>query len=206
MSRCWKGLSRLRQCRPQHHDHPLQLPAAGNNPFYELSMKLWENLEQDFNFNAMVSQRGVLNLAHADAQRDAYARRGNAMRLHGVDAELLDREAVSQDAALPRFRQRPLSRSSAACCSGAAARCATTRWPGAMRAAPTARRRHHPELRGHRHPARGRPRRRRRDDARLHRLRQAGARGRRQLFRSVRMAGSSCRSRAMCCRPSSPRG
>lgn len=66
----------------------------GNNPFYELSMKLWEGLEQDFNFNAMVSQRGVLNLYHSDAQRDAYTRRGNAMRLHGVDAELLDREAV----------------------------------------------------------------------------------------------------------------
>ncbi|MCG7201763.1 FAD-binding oxidoreductase, partial [Marinobacter pelagius] len=66
----------------------------GNNPFYELSMKLWEGLEQDFNFNAMVSQRGVLNLFHSDGQRDAYVRRGNAMRLHGVDAELLDREAV----------------------------------------------------------------------------------------------------------------
>ncbi len=69
---------------------------AGNNPFYELSMKLWEGLERDFNFNAMVSQRGVLNLFHSDGQRDAYTRRGNAMRLHGVDAELLDREAVRQ--------------------------------------------------------------------------------------------------------------
>ena len=69
-----------------------QLP--GNNPFYEWSMKLWEGLEQDFNFNAMVSQRGVLNLCHTDAQRDAFARRGNAMRIDGVDAELLDREAV----------------------------------------------------------------------------------------------------------------
>ena len=69
-----------------------QLP--GNNPFYELSMKLWEGLEQDFNFNAMVSQRGVLNLCHTDAQRDAFARRGNAMHLDGVDAELLDTAAV----------------------------------------------------------------------------------------------------------------
>ena len=63
---------------------------AGNLPFYEFSMKLWEGLEQDLNYNAMVSQRGVLNLFHSDAQRDAYVRRGNAMRLHGVDAELLD--------------------------------------------------------------------------------------------------------------------
>jgi sarcosine oxidase subunit beta len=66
----------------------------GNEPFYELSMQLWEGLEQDFNYNAMVSQRGVINLFHSDGQRDAYARRGNAMRMHGVDAELLDREQV----------------------------------------------------------------------------------------------------------------
>jgi methylglutamate dehydrogenase subunit A len=66
----------------------------GNTAFYELSMKLWEGLEQDLNYNAMVSQRGVLNLYHSDAQRDAFARRGNAMRLAGVDAELLDREQV----------------------------------------------------------------------------------------------------------------
>jgi sarcosine oxidase subunit beta len=66
----------------------------GNEGFYEWSMKLWEGLEQSFNYNAMVSQRGVLNLYHSDPQRDAFARRGNAMRLHGVDAELLDRAAV----------------------------------------------------------------------------------------------------------------
>jgi methylglutamate dehydrogenase subunit A len=68
----------------------------GNVPFYELSMKLWEGLEQDLNYNAMVSQRGVLNLYHSDPQRDAYARRGNSMRLHGVDAELLNREQVRE--------------------------------------------------------------------------------------------------------------
>lgn len=61
----------------------------GNQPFYELSMKLWENLEQDFNYNAMVSQRGILNLIHSDPQRDAFARRGNAMRISGADSVLL---------------------------------------------------------------------------------------------------------------------
>ena len=66
----------------------------GNTPFYELSMKLWEGLEQDLNYNAMVSQRGVINLYHSDGQRDAFARRGNAMRLAGVDSELLGREQV----------------------------------------------------------------------------------------------------------------
>ena len=62
---------------------------AANTHFYEKGMKLWEGLEQDFNFNAMVSQRGVINLFHSDPQRDAFARRGNAMRLAGVDAEFL---------------------------------------------------------------------------------------------------------------------
>ena len=75
----------------------------GNEPFYEFSMKLWEGLEQDFNFNAMVSQRGVLNLCHSDAQRDAMTRRGNAMRLNGVDAELLDAEGVRKMAPFLNF-------------------------------------------------------------------------------------------------------
>jgi len=67
---------------------------SANIQFYEWSMKLWEGLEQDLNYNAMVSQRGVINLYHSDAQRDAFARRGNAMRLNGVDAELLGRDQV----------------------------------------------------------------------------------------------------------------
>ncbi|WP_299838894.1 sarcosine oxidase subunit beta family protein [uncultured Paracoccus sp.] len=75
----------------------------GNEPFYEFSMKLWEGLEQDFNFNAMVSQRGVLNLSHTDSQRDAFRRRGNAMRLNGVDAELLDTEGVRRIAPFLNF-------------------------------------------------------------------------------------------------------
>ena len=66
----------------------------GNIPLYEWSMKLWEGLEQELNYNAMVSQRGVLNLCHTPAQRDSFERRGNAMRLHGVDADLLDAGAV----------------------------------------------------------------------------------------------------------------
>ncbi len=66
----------------------------GNVPFYEESLKLWEGLEQDINYNAMISQRGVLNLFHSDGQRDAAVRRGNAMRMHGVDADLLSREEV----------------------------------------------------------------------------------------------------------------
>ena len=66
-----------------------------NAHFYEWSLKLWEGLSLDLNYNVMFSQRGVLNLVHSDAQRDAFMRRGNAMRLNGIDAEWLDREAVA---------------------------------------------------------------------------------------------------------------
>lgn len=75
----------------------------GNEPFYEWSMKLWEGLEQELNYNAMVSQRGIVNLYHSDAQRDTYARRGTAMRLHGADAELLDQNAVRRMAPFLNF-------------------------------------------------------------------------------------------------------
>src|SRR3546814_1223645 len=40
----------------------------GNVPFYEWSMKLWEGLEQDLNYNAMVSQRGVLKIGRASCR------------------------------------------------------------------------------------------------------------------------------------------
>lgn len=66
----------------------------GNEPFYEMSLRLWEGLERELNYNAMVSQRGIINLYHSDAQRDAFARRGNAMILSGADAELLDAAGV----------------------------------------------------------------------------------------------------------------
>ncbi len=65
-----------------------------NIQFYEYSLKLWEGLEQEFNYNAMVSQRGQLVLFHNDSQRDEMRRMGNAMRMHGADAEILDKEGV----------------------------------------------------------------------------------------------------------------
>ena len=70
----------------------------GNSQFYSHSLKLWENLEQDLNYNVMLSQRGQLMLCHSDGQRDAYARRGNSIVGQGDDAELLDVEGVRKHA------------------------------------------------------------------------------------------------------------
>jgi len=44
----------------------------------------------------MVSQRGILNLIHSDAQRDAFTRRGNAMILNGADADLLSTKTIQK--------------------------------------------------------------------------------------------------------------
>ena len=67
-----------------------------NQAFYEFSLKLWERIEKDINYNAMVSQRGIINLFHSDAQRDSYIRRGNTMRIHGADAILLNQDEVKK--------------------------------------------------------------------------------------------------------------
>jgi hypothetical protein len=168
------------------------------------SMKLWEGLEQDLNYNAMVSQRGVLNLIHSDAQRDAFVRRGNAMRLHGIDAELLDREGCARcmpfldfDNARFPIKGGLLQR------RGGTARHDAVAWGYARGAdhrgvdiiqncevtgigARTA---------GHR----------RRDHARLHRRGRSAWRWPGNPRKVAAMAGMRCRSKAMCCRPSSPR-
>src|SRR5210317_1432026 len=53
-----------------------------NSHFYEFGMKQWETLSQELNYNVMYSPRGIINLAHSDAQMNAYARQADSM---GVD-------------------------------------------------------------------------------------------------------------------------
>jgi sarcosine oxidase subunit beta len=65
-----------------------------NHYFYEDSLKRWERLSRDLNYNVMYSPRGVLDLALSDGEMVSLSRRGNAMRLAGIDAELLDHAGV----------------------------------------------------------------------------------------------------------------
>ena len=67
-----------------------------NHYFYEDSLRRWQTLSRDLNYNVMYSPRGVVDLATSDGEMCAYARRGNAMRLAGIDAELLDRAALAR--------------------------------------------------------------------------------------------------------------
>ena len=65
-----------------------------NQRFYEFSLKLWESLSQELNYNVMFSQRGVLITAHFDPQTQALLRRGNGMRIIGSDAVFLNSDEV----------------------------------------------------------------------------------------------------------------
>ena len=68
----------------------------GNTEFFEHSLQLWEGLSHELNYNVMLSQRGQLVLAHGPGQLDVLARKGNTMRLNGIDAELLERADVQK--------------------------------------------------------------------------------------------------------------
>ncbi len=63
---------------------------------YEKARQLWENLSQDLNFNVMFSKRGVLNLGHSLQDMRDLARRVNANRLNGLEAELLTANEVKE--------------------------------------------------------------------------------------------------------------
>jgi sarcosine oxidase subunit beta len=61
---------------------------------YEHSLKLWETLGKELNYNIMMSHRGVMNLAHDENEARGLKRRIEANRLNGIDAEWLDAKQV----------------------------------------------------------------------------------------------------------------
>ncbi len=67
-----------------------------NHYFYEDSLRRYERLSRDLNYNVMYSPRGVVDLALSDDDFPGLARRGNAMRLAGIDAELMDAAALER--------------------------------------------------------------------------------------------------------------
>ena len=67
-----------------------------NHYFYEDSLRRWETLSKDLNYNVMYSPRGVVDLALSDDDMPSLARRGNAMRLAGIDSELMDVAALER--------------------------------------------------------------------------------------------------------------
>jgi sarcosine oxidase subunit beta len=61
---------------------------------YDFSLRLYEGLSQALNFNIMLSQRGLVLLAHSRHDLDAMSRWANAMRMNGIAADILTREEV----------------------------------------------------------------------------------------------------------------
>jgi sarcosine oxidase subunit beta len=65
--------------------------------FYEHSLKLYEELGQKLNFNVMLSQRGIIELNHSMDEMEMNRRWANAMHMHGIDSEILDREDLRRE-------------------------------------------------------------------------------------------------------------
>ncbi len=80
----------------------------GNRQFYEHSLKLWENLSHELNYNVMFSQRSHVTLLHSPGDVDAIARRCNTMRLTKTDAEIWDLPTLKRT--IPHLNYGPHSR------------------------------------------------------------------------------------------------
>ncbi len=63
---------------------------------YEHSLKLWENLSTELNYNVMFSQRGVMNLAHNEHDIKEIKRRVSANNLNGIDSLWLSKEEIQK--------------------------------------------------------------------------------------------------------------
>jgi len=67
-----------------------------SSAFFDHSLKLYENLGSDLNFNVMLSQRGALNVVHSHHQLESLRRWVNAIRVNGVDTELMTPEEIKK--------------------------------------------------------------------------------------------------------------
>ncbi len=67
---------------------------------YDFALRLYEELGRELNFNIMLSQRGMLMLAHTEHDLELMARSVNAMRVNGIDVELLEARQVRAEVPL----------------------------------------------------------------------------------------------------------
>ncbi len=70
---------------------------------YDFALRLYEGLSQELDYNIMLSQRGILMLAHTEHDMELMARSVNAMLLNGIDVELLDAKQVRAEVPLLNF-------------------------------------------------------------------------------------------------------
>ncbi|MCI5076882.1 sarcosine oxidase subunit beta family protein [Oricola sp.] len=70
---------------------------------YDMSLRLYEGLSRELNYNVMFSPRGMMVLAHSEAEMEIAARTVNAMQINGTDAELFGAEDVRKRAPILNF-------------------------------------------------------------------------------------------------------
>jgi sarcosine oxidase subunit beta len=75
---------------------------------YEASLKLYETMSKDLNYNVMFSQRGVLTMVHSKGEMEIAARLVNAMQINGIDSDLLDLEQIRK--IVPLYDLSPTAR------------------------------------------------------------------------------------------------
>jgi len=69
-------------------------PESGR--FYEHSLKLFEGLSRELNFNVMFSQRGILAVCHSRHEMEICRRWANAIGMNGIDSRMLSREDIKK--------------------------------------------------------------------------------------------------------------
>lgn len=69
---------------------------AASTDFFEHSLRLYEGLGLELNFNIMLSQHGVLHLAHSRHEMETMCRWANAILVNGVDSQILSRAEIAR--------------------------------------------------------------------------------------------------------------
>src|SRR6202044_1289824 len=64
--------------------------------FYDASIRMYERLSAELEFNMLFSQCGHLTLAHSDRAMLVMANRAEVNRLHGIDSRLVDTAEVKR--------------------------------------------------------------------------------------------------------------
>ena len=65
--------------------------------FFNHSLNLYEGLTHELNYNLMLSQMGILTLAHSRHEMDMLRRWATSIQVQGVDSELLSREQIGKE-------------------------------------------------------------------------------------------------------------
>ncbi|MBV9917707.1 MAG: FAD-dependent oxidoreductase, partial [Solirubrobacterales bacterium] len=64
--------------------------------FYDASVKMYERLSSELDFNLLFSQCGHLTLAHSDRAMFVMANRAEVNRTYGIDSQLVDAAEVKR--------------------------------------------------------------------------------------------------------------